>query len=537
MLKLAQTVGESEPEQAERLRDALQRTGEREVGRRLETIVGLLRDAQFSAADAEQRSVVQELEAILTLLTEKQDQLEQMRAERERLARLRQALQQLQTEQIETLQRTRAAQQMLERAQRLAAEAEALRKLAQEQAELRQQTDEAPSAEAKKAEAQEKLAAESRAAAEQLKRATDAPEDDQRLRQQAARDAEQAAKAMQSAAEAMRATESEAEARNSAKQRDAQQQKASEALQRAIRRLEQQAEALQKRANVRPIERQQRGHAEQAESMEQQMRPDGDEAPLPSEQSMKRARSSMQRAADRLGEQDANSAEQEQQEAIESLQDAMEQIEDVLRQVREEELEETLTALETRFKRMLQHQETLLEDVSAFQARVDALSRDDRVSIRELAAGQLDMVEECRQVRRLLLDEGTTVILPELVAELAADMDGVRANLEAVDVSAATTTLLEDVIAAIREILGAIEQKREQMNNQPSGEQDGPGNSVAALLPGSAELKLLRASQVRINDRTKQYAEANRTQTERYRTLAKRQARLTTMARQMNERR
>jgi hypothetical protein len=124
--------------------------------------------------------------------------------------------------------------------------------------------------------------------------------------------------------------------------------------------------------------------------------------------------------------------------------------------------------------------------------------------------------------------------------QMAGDMTEVAARLDHADTSPATRRALTDIIALLEEMLQAVEQKRaedarlEQQGGQQSSDQPRP------LLPGSAELKLLRSSQQRLNERTLELTQSpdalNQEQTATAQRLSQRQRRLADLARRMNER-
>ena len=171
----------------------------------------------------------------------------------------------------------------------------------------------------------------------------------------------------------------------------------------------------------------------------------------------------------------------------------------------------------------------------------DARTRAQARQIEETAVVQRQVTTDCEATLRILTDEGTTVILPELVRQLAADMGDLAGRLEASDVSPAALAAVDDIIAALKEILDVVAQKREEMQNQEQQGEGSPKDANEPLVPGSAELKLLRASQIRINSRTDELQkavngppapEAQR----RFDELSARQRQLADLARRMNER-
>jgi hypothetical protein len=592
MLKLARLLAEKEPGKAEKLRTALQRQGEADVRRRLEEIVALLDGAQLSEADATQAQVIRTLEEMLTALQDAAPDLDRKRQERERILRLRQEVQRLYDQQTDTLFRTREAAADRAFAEQLAEQAAALEKLAEQQAALRngrtpagesQDSAESPAprmptdeelrqaevaqatleketadaaarlsesrdkvdeaASRRALEAAEKAVAEARermaAAREAMKSAkASAPEGNTGSPQQ--KEGEQAGDSAQIGTQEQSGVSESAEGAEKSTESPAQQaqKQAEEALRRAIARLRDESRRVADRRSVRGIERSQRGHERAAGEIEDQFRQDepgreGGGQSQNGQQRMSQARRQMQQAADRLGEENAKDAEQRQEEALQQLQETLNELSDALRQTREQEMEEALGALETRIRAILARQEQLREALVPLHQKA-TLTRADELSLAELSAGQTALAQETRAVRQLLVDEGTTVLMPELVANIVEDMRNAADRLAGLDASAATIQRIDDILAALREILGAIEQRREDMQQQKqSGQQQQGGNQNPALLPGSAELKLVRAAQLRINTETRALpAEAP---PERYQTLARRQARLIELTRRMNE--
>jgi hypothetical protein len=253
-----------------------------------------------------------------------------------------------------------------------------------------------------------------------------------------------------------------------------------------------------------------------------------------------RAVDEMQRAADRLGESDPGGARQNQLGALEELQNALDELDDALRQVRREESEETLAALEVRLESMLMRERRVFEVVVALDEKgVDNWTRVDQLQLSESAETQRGVREDCEDTRRILVDEGTTVIVPELIEQMAGDMAAVSDRLDRSDTSPETQRVLADIIALLEEVLQAVERKREADARREEQGQSA-GDRPRALLPGSAELKLLRGSQLRLNQRAGELAKANAAaaddRAEAVQRLSQRQRRLADLARRMNER-
>jgi len=292
---------------------------------------------------------------------------------------------------------------------------------------------------------------------------------------------------------------------------------------------------------LRQLERLQRAAQRKAGELERDMQQsDREDQPAPGTPQVDQAEQEMRQAADRLGEHEPGAAGEHQKSALEQLQQALDELDDALRQVRREETEETLAALETRFRSMLRREKQVLEAVAALDNKgPENWTRVDELQLAESAETQQGVSDDCEATRRILLDEGTTVIVPELLRQMVVDTADVSARLQRADTSPETQDTLADIIALLEEFLGAIEQKREAdaRSEKDGGQSD---DRPQPLLPGSAELKLLRWSQVRINQRTGELARAAATPDEDrahlMERLSERQRRLAELARRMNER-
>ncbi len=411
MLKLAQTLGRSEPEKAERLRDALEFAGRKRVRARVERIAGLLADGELGEAERGQEMLLKDLDALLERMTSARSAAARRRAQRLRLEAFKRRVRGLTDEQMRLLTRTR---------------------------EL----------------------------------AGDVPEG--------------------AAAPALPA-----------------------------------------------LERAQRALAREARKLGDDMKDDGEAADpaAPATQEVGQAAQRMRRAAASLGKRDPARADEPQREALERLQRALDELEQALRQVRREEREETLAALETRIRSMVEREKRVREAVQRLAATdADAWGRLERMRLAQAAETQDAVRADCTETLRILLDEGTTVIVPELLRQTAGDMDEVAARLRRSEASAETRGLLDEVIASLEEILHAVEKKQQQDAAGAQGDRPQNGNQASPLLPGSAELKLLRAAQLRINRRTAELADRPDADLPASAELARRQRRLAMLARKMNER-
>ncbi|GMU84725.1 MAG: hypothetical protein AMXMBFR47_45940 [Planctomycetota bacterium] len=293
---------------------------------------------------------------------------------------------------------------------------------------------------------------------------------------------------------------------------------------------------------LRKLEQSQRETQRSAADVAKQMQgdPAAGKSEKPGGESMRQASEQMRQAADKLGQQKPGDAIEQQESAVENLQNALDELDDALRQVRKEETEETLAALETRLREMLAAERQLKADVEPAAAdTTENRAQADRAAIAAAARTQRDLADQCESTLRIVVDEGTTVIVPELIRQIAGDMSDVALRLENGNASKATVERIDQVISGIEEILGAVERRRDEQRKEEQQQQSPPSNDgQQPLLPASAELKLLRAAQVRLNERTPspEAAAGDPNAAAEAQSLSKRQAQLVDLARRMNER-
>jgi hypothetical protein len=197
----------------------------------------------------------------------------------------------------------------------------------------------------------------------------------------------------------------------------------------------------------------------------------------------------------------------EEEAAIRELEKAKAELEEVLRQLREEELERMLAMLEARFRKMLELQLNVYEGTK----RVDRVPLAERGRSDEIEAGRLSRKEsqivlEAENTLQILREEGSAVAFPEAVEQMVDDMEQVVVRLSQADVAEITQGIEEDIIAALEEMIEALQkaqqenEKKKQQGMPPEGDPPDP-----PLIDKIAELKMVRSLQIRVNTRTKRF--------------------------------
>lgn len=278
-------------------------------------------------------------------------------------------------------------------------------------------------------------------------------------------------------------------------------------------------------------------------------RPQGERESEPSEpalgqQEVEGAVPHQREAEEQLRNEKPRKAAEQQEEALKKLEQARAEVEDALEQRRREQQEELLAALEARFAAMLARQQKSIKVVNRLdEVGRSAWSRSDQLELAAAAEDQAWVADEADKAARLLKEEGTTVVFPEIVAGVRDDAREAATRLTAADTGPGVRQIQADLADTLSEMIEAIRRKRQENSEQQDGQNQG-GNSGGnpPLLPDSAELKMLRACQVRINRATESLeerraapqAEGATIQRDSER-LARRQADVAALAQSLNE--
>jgi hypothetical protein len=218
----------------------------------------------------------------------------------------------------------------------------------------------------------------------------------------------------------------------------------------------------------------------------------------------------MREAQRRLEEAKRGDALEEQEKAREDLEKAKAELEEILRQLREEEIERMLAMLEGRFRKMLETQIRIYESTVAMN-RIPLAERDRQVDIRagKLAFEERKLVLDADRAYQLLVEEGSSIAFPETVDLMREDMEQVSSRLAQTKIGTITQGVEEDIIRALEEMIEALQKAQQEMEEQKpqDGEPPPPGQPQdQPLVDQIAELKMIRALQLRVNTRTQRYS-------------------------------
>ncbi|MCC6494426.1 MAG: hypothetical protein IT424_15555 [Pirellulales bacterium] len=252
------------------------------------------------------------------------------------------------------------------------------------------------------------------------------------------------------------------------------------------------------------------GESPQAQSPQSPQSPEAESSPMQrATEQLRQARQRMDQAKQRLDEAQRDGAVDQQQQALEQLEQAKAELERILRQLREEELERMLVLLEARLRKMLDAQVEVYEETK----KLDAAAEKAPAHELEIAGGRLSRKEagiaaEADRALVLLREDGTSIAFPEAIEQARDDMHSIAERLQQTKFEMITQGLEEDVIAALEESLASLQQALDDLRDQKAGQaQQSGAPGEQPLVDKLAELRMIRALQQRVNDRTQRYGD------------------------------
>jgi hypothetical protein len=478
-LRLADLMAATDPRRSALLRDVFARAREEEVGDRLDLIVSLLEQGQLLKAGSSQATAIEKLQELLGLL-EAGDTDRQRASAKEEVKKF-----------LSRVAKAIAKQRDIEGSTEAGVDAEKLagrqEKLAEETAELAhdiegfaKRMDASAGGDAGKAEAGEQ--ADTQKQAEGGEKADGPPKggkQDSQSGEQESRGGEQEAKGGE-------------EGSQSGKQGGQSGKPGEESGQQS-------AES---------------GKESAAEGGEKQIEGD-DEASRAArtKQRLDAAQKRMQKAKEQLDEARRRDARGEQEKAVEELETARAELEEILRQLREEEVEKLLVQLEARLRAMLRAEKAVLagiDKLAAEQAAEQAgTDRERQLEAARLGREQAAIGVDAGKALVLVRDDGSAVAIPEALEQVRDDATQAAARLGRGDTGETTRGLVQDLVANLEEMLGALEKaQKEQQARQQGGAGGRPAQpGEQPLVDKISELKMIRSLQMRVNTRTKRFAQ------------------------------
>ncbi len=519
---LAKSIEEKEPERAARLIKAFEESRTLLVEQRMTSIVNMLNDAKLDNASTEQQQVLDDVRKLISILLSENADKEKDREEIELLKKWHKEIEQLRQDEQQQRQATEKLDKKDDATEQLRRQIEAVQELVKRQQDLIKQTEVAKTANVaglpQLGDRQQTLRSDTEFVAKSMNPAQPGAgraANQQGEKQPGQRPLEQAAEQQKDAEQKLQAGEGK-----TAQQSE---ERALEQLKKALGELEQELQRLQKTPEnaTQQMAQKQEQTEQKANALGNQMskasaaskasNAASSQCSSACGQCMSKASQQMQNAAQSLKKNSTSSASKEQKQAEEELQKAQEEIEKRLKELGEKLDNETIVRLEDLFTEMLTRQRQTTAHTVQFDAEHKAakgaeLKRAERLTLRRLTQEERDLAEMAQQALALIENDGTTVSFPVIVANMKENLQQIATRLEEAETGAFTQTLQVEVEKTLEELIEALQVAKKQGKAGSGGGK--PGNCKPALLPNTAELKLLRALQLRVNRRTRAFDDA-----------------------------
>jgi chromosome segregation ATPase len=214
-----------------------------------------------------------------------------------------------------------------------------------------------------------------------------------------------------------------------------------------------------------------------AQDMEKSEQPGDDSGqgskPTPGKDNVQQAVPKQKSAAGQLKEHKPGKAKQDQQDAKDDLEEAKRKLDEALAQLRQELQDEVLRSLEERFGSMLAKQKTITTKTKqADRLRKQELTADGGLSsnlkdrCNKLATGEFELAADASGALKLLEEEGTTAVFPDLVAELRDDLKRVGRKLQLFQTGISTNSAQKEVEETLKMLIEALRQAIEDNDQQ-----------------------------------------------------------------------
>ena len=514
---LARLLQEENPDQASKLIDAFKASKEMLLEKRMDDITKLLDLSKLDSANEEQKKTIDDIKGLIEFLLKEDDESERIKKEIEKLKKWKADLESLIQDESELKDESELRSdkdKALEEMDRNIAE---LKRLIDKQKEIKEDTDRESTNGIegldKIADAQNELRKETEKLQESLgeKDKNDLEEKNKpaNLMKDAVNDQKLAEQKL-GEGKGKPAAESESEAIDKM-------QKALNGLEEERNRIagidpedlqeltEDQKETAQETAKL--SEEIEKSNASEGDS-DQQQDPlkEGQEA---AQNAIDSANEKMNSAAGQLAQGNPGQAAQQQKDAIEDLNRAKDEIDRQLEELQQQEKMEALVQLEQMFTEMLEKQKEGSAKVLVLEAKRQdqdgRLKRADRIELRSVEILERKLSEKSDEAVTLLNDEGSSVVVRNVVEGMKNDLIAIADRVDDNETGAFVQRSQKEVELTLQELIDAVkiaQKMEEQQQQQQQLQQQQQQQQQQNLLPPSAELKLLRLTQMRINRRT-----------------------------------
>ena len=258
-------------------------------------------------------------------------------------------------------------------------------------------------------------------------------------------------------------------------------------------------------------------------------------------ESLRRAERSMQDAAQRLDAENLEGAIEDQEEALEELNRSEDRLREEKERLERERRERVTQVVVAKLYTMLADQQALTIETKDLEKQRENLSRSGAISVpgvketfefagRSLARRERGLGTDAEDILRVLSEEASSVVAPEILRRVISDLENVSGRLDESDTGQLVQVLQDDVETSLRELIEALkpannrkrmdqnrqraggareqeEQQQGQQQQQQQGEQGEEEEEKKDLITPVMELRMLISAQRRVRARTARWNE------------------------------
>mgnify|MGYP001400978345 CR=1 FL=1 len=259
-------------------------------------------------------------------------------------------------------------------------------------------------------------------------------------------------------------------------------------------------------------------------------------------EALRRAERNMQDAAQRLEAENLEGALEDQEDALAELNRTEDQLRQERERLEQERREKVTSVVLARLYTMLADQQLIGKETSELEKQRKLLPGDGKRSTfgvaeafdfagRSLARRERSLATDAEDILRVLTEDASSVVAPEILRRVIADLENVSGRLDESDTSSLVQVLQQDVETSLKELIealqparnrnrmdrnrqrsGGAEEKRQQGQQQQGqegeqGEEGEQDEDKKDLITPVMELRMLISAQRRVRARTARWNE------------------------------
>ncbi|MEC9327469.1 MAG: hypothetical protein VYC63_06095 [Verrucomicrobiota bacterium] len=529
--ELARTLQKDHPEQAEKLVDAFKSSKEMLLEKRMDEITELLDLSKLDSAGEEQKKTIDDVKSLIEFLLKEDNESDRIKEEIKKLQEWKDAIDDLIKDENNLKEESEIHSDKDKALEDLDKQIGQLKELIKRQEELKADTEK-ESAKGidgldKIAEKQQELRKLTENLRNQIKgnegdesKDNEPKEGEQNLNQ----DNSPGIEPLRDAEGDQKWAEKQLE-EGKGKQAAAAEKEALDNLNKALEQLEKEKNRIAELGadDLEKLAKEQDSTANETGKLSEKMKGSDNSDADPSEQqdplkdgqkraqeAVESAQSKMGKASESLAQSSPGGASESQEQALEDLERAKEEVEKQLEELKQDQKMEALVQLEQMFKEMLERQEEGTAKVLVLDEKRNnqdgKLRRADRIELRSVELLERGLSEKSEEVENLLTDDGASVVVRNVVEGMKNDLIALADRVDVNETGSFVQRSQKEVEMTLKELIDAVKiaQQMQEQQQQPQQEQQPQEQQPQEqqLLPPSAELKLLRLTQLRINRRT-----------------------------------